>query len=117
MPSDKTPRLARLGDSQLIVYAIRVPDEEFLKPKYGGRHEVVVTYYLATEVSDFWTKATHGVVTISGKVDDRIDRCAIVLADNSSRQAREIPNEEELAKIYEIIGFERKPRWYRLTSS
>jgi hypothetical protein len=115
MPSDKTPRLTRLGDSQLIAYAIRIPDEEFLKPENCESPKAFVTYFLANEVSDFWPKARHGFVTISGKVDDRIDRFAIVLADNSSRQAREIPNEEELKKIYEIIGFERKPRWYRLT--
>jgi hypothetical protein len=112
MPSDKTPRLARRGE-QLIVYAIRVPDEEFAKsPKVG---EVFVTYRLAGQVSEFWRKARHGIVTVAGKVDDRIDRCAVVLADNSSRETMKIPNEEELKKIHEILGFDRKPRWYRLT--
>ncbi|KAF5341271.1 hypothetical protein D9758_017633 [Tetrapyrgos nigripes] len=116
MPSDIPPPLARSPHEQLIVYAIRITDQDIeSNPEFEGLPDIGATLCLAYSISSFWPTARHGIVTIRGKGDYRIDECAVVLADNSTREAMNVPNPEQLARIQETLRTDRKPRWYRLT--
>ncbi|KAK7438919.1 hypothetical protein VKT23_017846 [Stygiomarasmius scandens] len=133
MPSDKLPPLAASRHAQLRVYAIHITKKEaqnipeykserLRRPLRLGSEEFVeeplptlmIVHFLAEETRSVWRKARRGMVTLKGHGDSRTTGCAVVLADNSSLEARETPTPEQLEEIQKVLGTVRKPRWYWL---
>ncbi|KAK7462261.1 hypothetical protein VKT23_007862 [Stygiomarasmius scandens] len=130
MGSDRIPPLAPSRHAQLRAYAIRFTTEEIRSiPEYQSRRLIrprdaentnsentdllpplAIVHLLSNKLTKVWPKARRGIVTIRGQGDSRTDGCAVVLADNSTRAAREIPTPEQLEEIQKLLGTTRKPR-------
>ncbi|THV06415.1 hypothetical protein K435DRAFT_507917 [Dendrothele bispora CBS 962.96] len=135
MPSDRVPPLAASRHAQLRVYAIHLSEEEVqTKPEYKSRRLIRprdpenpgedpetdpyptlgIVYLLARKTQKVWPKTRHGMVTLRRSGGYHNIGCAVVLADNSSLEAREIPTPEQLEEIQKVLETDRKPRWYWL---